>query len=1254
MIMADQVVDLEEAVGSYLNCLSTSCAAGSKLYTSVGKLIDEKFQELFPGQEPKLIFQALQTQNAFEGYQKALLDCKEKLLEILIDNHTKRQPTSKEKNRANKKCSTEEEQYAGVALRVAKELYCYHQTVAEVLKPLHFSDCQEDVENATLMNIDGKTNVVTAWMAVVEGNKLLRSGYGLSNAEMGQILCWQHGEDLNESTRKKLNLQVNNLIQQYVDRMFHYAVCEQDIPIAFHFYPEDLQKVLQSCCSRTESLASSAQGFLSQKEEITAMLHRELPRVLVTLNGEKYDKAQPGKAYENATLKVKAVRQSISNSIDSKKIDHTKEQLDLFCLRVLAIASISAVSAACRTAVVMAFGKVNLVNVQPIIGENEKHIIIDVHGDVIDVQIHSKWAVVEDSTLFNSLCRGTKNQIATIHVTYHAEINIEQFFVKRLNPTPVVHITQCILQQLPTNQNKKEQSRERSKSIKIKLTKATNKLFQRKSVVKSEVESDIITNEFASHSSMSDGVDVGSNKTLSENGYNTSSDSQDESQPVPPPRHKRKAKKTKRSRGTTDSTKGATADNTGKEKKSSETKKDDLAWYSASNLIGIPLVPTFSGSKDQSPSVASFEELQGVIDFLSGSSTSSLALNEKGEKLRQNLKSHHKRNNSTTSLPQSDSKTKLNSEGKAKLSHKKSASFSGKTSDLNVDSEQPVADEKPVTKTSTISLDQVPLKKNTDENVSNESSTSETSKSPTELVAGVERTPGDGMDERINKDVYQSTAKIDTKTTSKGDSGGPAGPASETEKDEVFQTTTETSLPSNAPEQKEETKKEPYFDSSDLSSESKHVTLSKQFEDTDIFKSLPSNLNTAALSFNREQSIQKSSTMAKLENNRNIPDTEGMWMKPIDTPTTSQRQQPPLLSLPPSLEQQFNGGIDKTMDTSNTLYEPFNSRTAWPVGLGSGGGGGNQMTGRSRFRALWSESTLENDKTTGLDEQNKAISSTSSSISGRSSESEFTLDKQQDFHKLLEGSKFFGGFHQQQYQDNWKDRPYNQVPSSQVGQSRDMLQQNFLHNNNHFDGGSDPWPVQSQSNFGPRDYSTPSYNNALQQAQQARSNIESLQLPQNPVGPYMRQNREQLLAKQQILEQYARQQKQMQLQQQQQGGISFPPSHPKGGGASMMSSRQMDRPPSSIAPPGLNKFDERPYYQRNVNQQSRSPRPMSTSNFSFGSGNLHHHHHHQTRSVNDIRMENNGGFQSMDHLINDRVSSYRDHYNQQDAFSTRY
>ena len=52
-----------------------------------------------------------------------------------------------------------------------------------------------------------------------------------------------------------------------------------------------------------------------------------------------------------------------------------------------------------------------------------------------------------------------------------------------------------MLKRSPTSQAKKEQ--ERSKSIKLRLTKATTKFFQKKSIVKDETELDVIKNEFA-------------------------------------------------------------------------------------------------------------------------------------------------------------------------------------------------------------------------------------------------------------------------------------------------------------------------------------------------------------------------------------------------------------------------------------------------------------------------------------------------------------------------------------------------------------------------------------------------------------------------------------------------------------------------------------------------------------------------------------------------------------------------------------
>ena len=75
------------------------------------------------------------------------------------------------------------------------------------------------------------------------------------------------------------------------------------------------------------------------------------------------------------------------------------------------------------------------------------------------------------------------------------QIDINFCFHLRIEPIPVAHITKCVLKRSPTSQTKKEQ--ERSKSIRLRLTKATTKFFQRKSIVKDEIEPDVIKNEFA-------------------------------------------------------------------------------------------------------------------------------------------------------------------------------------------------------------------------------------------------------------------------------------------------------------------------------------------------------------------------------------------------------------------------------------------------------------------------------------------------------------------------------------------------------------------------------------------------------------------------------------------------------------------------------------------------------------------------------------------------------------------------------------
>ena len=61
------------------------------------------------------------------------------------------------------------------------------------------------------------------------------------------------------------------------------------------------------------------------------------------------------------------MRHLVMRSAKLCKVDITREQLDLFSLKVLATVCISVANASARTAVVIAFGKANLVSISFVI-----------------------------------------------------------------------------------------------------------------------------------------------------------------------------------------------------------------------------------------------------------------------------------------------------------------------------------------------------------------------------------------------------------------------------------------------------------------------------------------------------------------------------------------------------------------------------------------------------------------------------------------------------------------------------------------------------------------------------------------------------------------------------------------------------------------------------------------------------------------------------------------------------------------------
>ena len=352
-------------------------------------------------------------------------------------------------------------------------------------------------------------------------------------------------------------------------------------------------------------------------------------------------------------------------------------------------------------------------------------------------------------------------------------------------------------------------------------------------------------------------------------------------------------------------------------------------------------------------------------------------------------------------------------------------------------------------------------------------STSQSQTSESVAAACVERTPGDGMDNRTNKDLFHSLTTINNTNNTSSITQLPSSVAptsnlqqlpngsvisAPVETNESYSVTSQQPPLSSVVQQPTTVEQQrPRFEASDFSPAASSGTsvitpvsnsqdnlsplslLNKQVNQ-EVAKSLPSDLNSPAPGnhqknsfqnqqqhFNSHQFLQKSSSTTpdldlSLVQNSNIKtstttvsaqpglenmqnnSTTALWQQHLQqnqnraptitgdrasnalSPTGStasdlknfdgnqqhhQQQQLSPGSTPFELHQQHQQQ-QKSQNEKNVLYEPFNSRTSWPIGgfgsSGGVGGGVNNSHGQpplsgSRFKSMWSEATyMENEK----------------------------------------------------------------------------------------------------------------------------------------------------------------------------------------------------------------------------------------------------------------------------------------------------
>eukprot|EP00794_Sanderia_malayensis_P018899 gene18899-20801_t len=600
------------ALDRYFTTLTSQISAGDELKSAVNDLLARK--ESPDAQKPGNLdewddldqsYISIKLQNAFSEIENRA---------VTLENNVMKLRT---REKETFWLETSAEEVITLVFALVKELHQYHKAVADCLAPLvEYSVYRE--RYPTKYEMKECSSVPVTWKAVNEVNRSLRYGYGLSKEDLASILSWKHGEDLSESTRKALNQRVDSLIQTYKERLSNLDTCEVDVPIAFQLYPLVLQDILKDCCSPVESIAAVGQIMPDKKEDLDTLILREIPRIQLKIGDDVHEVASPGKAFENTKQKMHAVRHLVTKAFKSQRHQVSKEQLDLFSLKVLATACISVANASSRTAVLMAFGKANLIQVKPSSVKLDDQLAqINLDNRSIVIEVPSQWCLVEDSVLLGSLPRDINctMPIAIVDTVYRGSFDIKAEIEKRAQSLPLVRIQRC--SGMMKNQDKKDQP---SKGIRKRLSRATHKLFNRRSTSGIPQKTSPKMSSARDHVVTSAGIvnlaanildndkDIGDMDVASKSGAESND-------PVPPPRPRRKARKKRKS------------ENARKQQREIEEAKHDPKWFSSCRKLQAP-EPVQNKMASNSLSVASFEELQEVIDFLSGSSTSSLCLSQ--------------------------------------------------------------------------------------------------------------------------------------------------------------------------------------------------------------------------------------------------------------------------------------------------------------------------------------------------------------------------------------------------------------------------------------------------------------------------------------------------------------------------------------------------------------------------------------------------------------------------------------------------
>ncbi|KAF1393142.1 hypothetical protein PFLUV_G00035390 [Perca fluviatilis] len=257
----------------------------------------------------------------------------------------------------------------------------------------------------------------------------------LAGIQVQQLFC-SNNTTIPEHQLKELNMKIDNALQAYKAALESLGHSEYALKAGFHLNPKAVEVALQSCCSEAEAQQAGRMQTTSQP------IQCELPTIPVQigshfLKGVSFNES----AAENLKLKTHTMLQLIKealgqNGVTPRDDSPVTEVLNQVCP--------SSWRGACKTAVQLLFAQAGLVVVDTAQIENKEAYApqITLEGSKVVVQVPSTWCLKEDPATMSLLQRSLdpEKTLGLVDVLYTAVFDINRWKERKEQALPTIQM----------------------------------------------------------------------------------------------------------------------------------------------------------------------------------------------------------------------------------------------------------------------------------------------------------------------------------------------------------------------------------------------------------------------------------------------------------------------------------------------------------------------------------------------------------------------------------------------------------------------------------------------------------------------------------------------------------------------------------------------------------------------------------------------------------------------------------------------